>query len=179
MTPDPQIDEVYQDAEAEYTLVSSDNIAFKVHRHHLFLSSVFKDMVDALDPSCTTISPTDEYMEEADTIRYFLDICHHKATALIWDTYGVFRAVISFVKNYEIHLIEPFLRLQLQKHIEGDGRARYCFILAAELADIECAARSIEKAGEMVFENNDGTNAPKKWFINEQIHDRAKLGPSG
>ncbi|WVQ62876.1 uncharacterized protein L199_001025 [Kwoniella botswanensis] len=172
------MDQIYSDSDADLTLISSDNVAFRVYAFHLGTSPVLMDMIKVL-PRCKSDIPfSDSQMEDSHTIRYLLNILHNNHSELDWNTLGFFRNTISFVKKYEMILVQSFLSVQLRRYLENGGAERYCFILAAELDDISIAAAIIEKGGRQIFVNN-GDKYSSGWFDQGQIVERQRLIESG
>ncbi|WWC99010.1 hypothetical protein V866_005904 [Kwoniella sp. B9012] len=163
---------------ADLTLISADNIAFKIYTYHLGTSPVLVDMVKSLPCPDSIISFSDPQMEDSDTIRYILIILHNRHSLLDVDHLGIFRNTIAFVKKYEMLLLEPYLACQLQRYLDNNGgKARYVFILAAELDSVSIAAAAIHKGAQEVFVQNNAKSFPDKWFTREQLNERERLKP--
>ncbi|WWC68901.1 uncharacterized protein I206_102837 [Kwoniella pini CBS 10737] len=180
VTP-PTDDDVYNDEKADIVLVSSDNIAFKVHRYYLQAhSSVFRSMI--LDTSDSEVNKkvelTDTQIEHSSTIRIFLDAVYSKPLALIRDSLGPFRNCIQFARKFDCETLLVVLRALAAQFLDQRISPHYIFIIAAELGDIDLAARTIASKADHGWHwstDKDIPDPPPRWRTSEE----SKLEQSG
>ncbi|OCF43417.1 hypothetical protein I317_02717 [Kwoniella heveanensis CBS 569] len=168
----PTYDKVYNDPEADLILVSSDNVSFKIFKYHLqSCSYVFREMVSSLDgPTQANVSHskiefTDPQLENAATLRLFLDIVTSRQPELKREILAPLRDCILFAKKYECQIVFPSLSMMARQLLKADISRHYIFIIAALVDDVDLAASAIIQAGKWHWPSEDIAD-PSGWLTN-------------
>ncbi|WVR04134.1 hypothetical protein IAU60_001133 [Kwoniella sp. DSM 27419] len=148
-------DDLYNEEDADFTLVSSDHVSFKVYKYHLLSSSsVFRDMLEcSIDTdSRNTVELTDPTIETSDTVRLYLNLLHDDIPTPCPEDLGHVRNLIAFCQKYDCAQMILAIKGYLWETIKTvDAPSYQCFILAAHLDDVQLAAEAIRYTGDWVF----------------------------
>ncbi|WVQ62875.1 uncharacterized protein L199_001024 [Kwoniella botswanensis] len=153
VTSDLEFDPTYSDQGAEFTLVSSDSVAFKVHKYYLQAhSTVFRDMISNCDldshlneENHNRLEFTDPQIEHSTTLTIFLNLVYNRPLNLSRDSLGPFRNLIGFAKKYDCRMVLPTMKSLARQFLDQYISPHYVFIVAAELDDIDLASDCIIK----------------------------------
>ncbi|WRT65368.1 uncharacterized protein IL334_002311 [Kwoniella shivajii] len=162
----PMMDDVYTDPEAELTLISSDNVGFKVHQYYLQAhSTVFRGMIHDFANSLPDrkIQLVDSQIEHSSTVRMFLDVITGKSLKLVRDSLGSFRNCILLSKKYECEFALSCLSHHASSFVPQWISPHYVFIIAAELDNMDLAMRAIAKKGNWTWPLDRTIPDPPRW----------------
>ncbi|RXK41970.1 hypothetical protein M231_00691 [Tremella mesenterica] len=149
------------DADADLTLVSSDDIHFKVHSYHLkSASAVFRAMLEMPDPNAErpNIHLTDREIENAEVLEGALNILYSKAWPIDTGTYRFKLIKINrFLLKYECEgAIDKVVSLLHRWIAFGRVSAWYAFLVSADLNDVVTCSRAMRRAGLCAFSGTSG-----------------------
>ncbi|WWD16842.1 hypothetical protein CI109_101274 [Kwoniella shandongensis] len=152
----PIMDDYYNDPQADFILISSDNIAFKVHKYHLLSESpVFRDMCSMVGSSFAspTLNLTDTTFETARVIRLFLDFLQKRSPPdPSRETVVTTRLLIQFVDKYDCQLVSHAMKAYARRFFDlGTVGPDDLFILGSNFDDVEYCAEAIRRSGFIVF----------------------------
>ncbi|KAK6907049.1 hypothetical protein I203_101038 [Kwoniella mangroviensis CBS 8507] len=168
---EPGVDPSHNDPEADFMLVSSDNVAFKIYKFYLLAhSTIFRDMISSCSaPAETTdrLDFTDSQIGHSSTITIFLNTICGRPLKLVRDSLGPFRDCIQFCKKYECEILWTALRAHAAAFLDQHISPHYIFIIVAELDDVDLASRAISTVGSW------------QWPIDEVIPDLPRWMTSG
>lgn len=187
----PRVHDRYNDASAGFKIVSSDNVAFHVERcyveagrwvcFHLYVlwkqeqfgfsrqlrSRVFKDMlsVDEHLPANPEISLTDEELETAEVLVILIDLWYgHPFPVPTYDNVFLLQRTLRLMKKYDCPAALYTVHRAIKSYLlEGAGPLG-CFVLLADLEDVQGCAMAIERAGGW------------QWTAGESLVDGCKKG---
>ncbi|WVF68197.1 hypothetical protein IAT40_002962 [Kwoniella sp. CBS 6097] len=164
-----EVNEGYQFEDSDITLISSDNLHFKVHSYHLLAASpIFRDMIKlGTEAEKTRQVPfTDDKIETGEIIRLFLDMCYGKDTEnLTSDTLPPFSSLVLFLAKYDCLLWIRAVREVIMRGLINSTTSPDCaFDLAVLMEDSDLAASAIRLAGAWthVVGTKKDTDQPKK-----------------
>ncbi|WWD08743.1 hypothetical protein V865_006856 [Kwoniella europaea PYCC6329] len=172
---EPGVDPSYNDPEADFMLVSSDNVAFKVQKFYLLAhSAIFRDMISSCSTSGETTNRlefTDSQIEHSSTITIFLDIISSRALNLVRNSLGPFRDCILFCKKYDCEVLLTALRAHAVAFLDQYISRHYIFIIAAELDDIDLASRAISTVDEWHWPPDKVIPDPPRWTTSGEVEE--------
>ncbi|WWC68902.1 uncharacterized protein I206_102838 [Kwoniella pini CBS 10737] len=173
-TTKPVMDKVYNDEGADITLLSSDNVAFKVHKYHLQSHSpVFNDMLMTCSTDIPIINLSDTISENSGAIRIFLDIIYNKQIELKFENLGHFSNCVSFTHKYNCGVILSALSYISWRFLDPPGSLispRYIYTLAGDLDNPTLAAQAIRVSSMWGMPDLKAVKYPDNWLnANQEI----------
>ncbi|WRT65367.1 uncharacterized protein IL334_002310 [Kwoniella shivajii] len=145
-------DERYNDPDADFILVSSDDVGFRVKRG--FLQAYSRTWEATLNSDIhpeAHLNLIDEDIENSHVIRLFLDLQIGHEIKLTRGDLGIMRSCVDFGIKYNCPSLNALLSSQGRKMLQqpdvGPGKI---FILAAHLNDARLAADAIRNSGNLV-----------------------------
>ncbi|WWC99011.1 hypothetical protein V866_005905 [Kwoniella sp. B9012] len=172
---EPGVDPAYNDPEADFMLVSSNNVAFKVHKFYLLAhSAIFRDMISSCSTSGETTNRlefTDSQIEHSTTITIFLNTIYGRPFNLIRDSLGPFRDCIQFCKKYDCEVLLTALQAHAVAFLDQYISRHYIFIIAAELDDIDLASRAISTVGVWHWPIDEVVPDPPRRRTSEEVEE--------
>ncbi|OCF43418.1 hypothetical protein I317_02718 [Kwoniella heveanensis CBS 569] len=174
---DLKFDEVYNDPDAELTLISSDGVAFRTHKYHLqSCSNVFRGMISdlsAADKDSSTITFTDSQIECASVLRLFLDVIHGNPPPMVHNILPAFRDCVSFCQKYEckptVHILS---HLATQFLLGSEIDPHYIYRIAALLDDVHLATAVIREKGSYFWSSELDLDPPQGWLTDAELKMR-------
>ncbi|WWC85784.1 uncharacterized protein L201_000650 [Kwoniella dendrophila CBS 6074] len=140
----------YRSDDADITLISSDEVYFKVHNYMLKAHSVvFRELL--ID---TQMIKTDIHMDEVKSqdLKRFLDLIYLETVSIPYNWIET-KIIIDLSLKYECFLIEERIRTRLNLQIEQEPWE--IFILSSYFNDLNLAKKSL-----LFF----GRDPNKRWF---------------
>ncbi|WVQ95655.1 hypothetical protein IAU59_002753 [Kwoniella sp. CBS 9459] len=153
-----QYNKPYQYEDSDITLISSDNLHFKVHSYHLMVASpVFRDMIRAGNNSENKreVTFTDPRGEMGQVIASFLDLCYGKPLVPLPSrkdsrysaTIKHLSDLLSFLTKYECEVPITAFKLYLGSWAgTHEEKSDDFFRFAAQLDDVELAVACLKNA---------------------------------
>ncbi|WWD08742.1 hypothetical protein V865_006855 [Kwoniella europaea PYCC6329] len=169
---DLDFDPTYSDRGADFTLFSSDSVAFKVHKYYLQAhSTVFRDMISNCDlkENHNLLEFTDPQIEHSTTLTIFLNLVYNRQLNLSRDSLGPFRNLIGFAKKYDCRMVLPTLKSLARQFLDQYISPHYVFIIAAELDDIDLASDCIIKGTSWVWPKDSDRPDPPQWRTSDEV----------
>ncbi|WWC99278.1 hypothetical protein V866_006174 [Kwoniella sp. B9012] len=139
----------YQAKDSDITLISSDNLNFKVHGYMLKAHSVV--LRDLLNDPQMLLSPIPIDVSSRD-LKRFLDLMY-VAKPIIPFSWMETKTLLDLCDKYDCHLIHERIRTRLDPHAEQAPWETFC--LASHFNDLELAKKSL------VFMGRD---SKRRWF---------------
>ncbi|KAL1411788.1 hypothetical protein Q8F55_002755 [Vanrija albida] len=154
-------------ATGDFAIVSSDNIRFRIDRHHLqSASSVFADMLSVLSGGSQEIHLTDETIEQSGTIKRFIPLLLSATldlTSFKHDLCAILR-LVRFLIKYDCQVSINIVKLHLRADTmtETNSSRIWHFIVSSVLDDVE-----LEDKDKLHIEFKDFIEAARKSIANE------------
>ncbi|KAK8861261.1 hypothetical protein IAR55_002080 [Kwoniella newhampshirensis] len=178
----PTPDEVYNDRNADFTLISSDSVSFKIHKYHLLSeSTVFRDMlsVPRFSLRVPTVTLTDPTFETARVLRLFLDFLQKRSPPEPSpEVLVTLRLLIRFVDKYDCQLVSYALRFYSKKlfSVKSIG-CDSLFILGSNLGDIEYCAEAIRNGKHLVWQPASSNSEFSEQWTTPEEQRLGTIGP--
>ncbi|WVF67052.1 hypothetical protein IAT40_001795 [Kwoniella sp. CBS 6097] len=175
---DTREDEVFNDSDADFTLVSSDRANFKIHRHLITTHSrVLRDMMESGMSNDNRLEFNDRDIETSDTIRLLLRFLYHQLPSPGREMVGDFRNLIEFAQKYDCGSVLLGMKGFIWSFLNENEKI--CdpldiFIFGAQMNDPQIAAAAITRTGTWTWGRTDDKR--ERWY-NET--ERKMFGKQG
>ncbi|OCF43262.1 hypothetical protein I317_02830 [Kwoniella heveanensis CBS 569] len=143
----------YQFGDSDVTLISSDNIRFKVHTFHLMAASaVFRDMlsIGKNGHQGPEVRLTDKAIESSWVISLFLRTCYGHSLPHYTDVKDGYLGLIAFIDKYDCKVARESLITLVNSWMGLDSQRLYpnlVMSIASQLDDNRLAKRAISLGG--------------------------------
>ncbi|OCF33659.1 hypothetical protein I316_04733 [Kwoniella heveanensis BCC8398] len=183
------INRPFQFDDSDITLISSDNLHFKIHSYHLMAASpVFRDMI-AIGKGGTetqTVELADTTFETGSIVSLFLDICYGTPLPHYKVSLTRYLALVKFLNKYDCELakgvVKGAIHAYMNNCVDGskDLQPGSCFDIAVAMDDIGLMKTSIRRAGTWHFapyttSEPDNSVAKKRYRAAHCIPNRGVL----
>ncbi|WVF68196.1 hypothetical protein IAT40_002961 [Kwoniella sp. CBS 6097] len=149
----------YQFSDSDITLISSDDLHFKIHSYHLMAASaVFRDMI-ALgknSEASAEVRLTDSEIETSTVVVLFLDICYGTPLPHYKDKQATYIKLVKFLDKYDCRSARITLKHSLHTLLDlsepnSQRCPQTCFVVACVMDDIDLAKAALRKADTWRF----------------------------